>query len=414
MASVNTLTTLDGLFKVVYGDNIVNLLPEFAKVSKMVPFKEREMIGEQYQIPVKLQHEHGFSYAGSGEGAFALNQSIAGQMKKAIVNSNQIVLRSTLDYESAYKSIGDKRAFKEATETLIENMSESFAKRLELSLLYGQQGLGQVSVVGGTLGTPILTISAASWAPGIWSGMREAQLEIFDTQSISGATQRAGFYTVVSVDITTRQVTLTASASTLVVANDHLYYLGSRTATAYKEMAGIDKILINTGTLFNIDAAIYELWKGNTYNVGGPLTMAPLQLALSQAVALGLNEDCIVLVAPKRWSNLNNDEAALRQYDYSYDKNRTEKGTEAISYYGVSGKVDIISHPFVKEGEGFILPMKRVKRIGATDITFRRPGRPDNIFRELVDNAGFELRQYCNQAVFIEAPAMCVKLTGIT
>lgn len=413
MASVNTLTSLDGLFKIVYGDNIVNLLPEFAKVSKMVPFKEREMIGEQYQIPVKLQHEHGFSYAASGDGAFALNNSIAGQMKKAIVNSNQIILRSTLDYESAYKSIGDKRAFKEATETLIENMSESFAKRLELSLLYGQQGLGQVSVVSGT-NPYTVTISAATWAPGIWSGMKDCELEIFDTQSISGATQRAAVYTITSVDITNRQVVLSASAAVTPVVNDHLYYRGSRTATAYKEMAGIDKILVNTGTLFNIDAATYELWRANTYNIGGSLTMAGLQLALSQAVALGLNEDCVVLVAPKRWSNLNNDEAALRKYDYSYDKNKLEKGTEAISYYGVSGKVDIISHPFVKEGEGFILPMKRLKRIGATDITFKRPGRPDNIFRELVDNAGFELRQYCNQAVFIEAPAMCVKLTGIT
>lgn len=414
MATVNTLTSLDGLFKVVYGDNIVNLLPEFAKVSKMVPFKEKQMIGEQYQIPVKLQHEHGFTYAATGDGAFSLSESITGQMKKAIVNSNQIILRSKLDYESAYKATQEgPRAFKDATETLIENMSESFAKRLELSLLYGQQGLGQISVVSGT-NPYTVTISAATFAPGIWSGMKDAELEIFDTQSISGATQRAAIYTVVSVDIVNRQVVLQGSAAVTPVVNDHLYYRTARTATAYKEMAGIDKILVNTGTLFNIDASQYELWKAQTFNVGGSITMAQLQLALAQAVNFGLNEDCVVLLSPKRWSNLNNDEAALRRYDSSYDKNKAERGNENISYYGVSGKVDIIPHPFVKEGEGFILPMKRLKRIGATDITFKRPNRPDNIFRELVDNAGFELRQYCNQAIFIEAPAICVKLTGIT
>ena len=53
MATVNTVSTLDGLFKVVYGPGEVNLLPDFAIISRKVPFKESEKIGEDYITTVK-------------------------------------------------------------------------------------------------------------------------------------------------------------------------------------------------------------------------------------------------------------------------------------------------------------------------------------------------------------------------
>jgi len=40
MATNNTTSTLTGLFKEVYGDDITKLLPEVAKLQKRVPFKE--------------------------------------------------------------------------------------------------------------------------------------------------------------------------------------------------------------------------------------------------------------------------------------------------------------------------------------------------------------------------------------
>lgn len=409
MAQVNTTTTLSGLFKIVYGEDVVNLLPDFAKLVKMIPFREREKIGDQYQIPVKLQHEHGFTYGAAGDGAYTLNSPIAGFIGKALVQAFQITERSQLDYESAFKAAnGGERAFRDATEVLVENMVESFAKRLELSMLYGQQGLGQV--LSNTAGA--LVITTASWAPGIWSGMKDCILEAFDSQAAT-ANQHNGDLTVTSVDITTRTITVSGT-SAAVVANDFLYYKGSRTTTAHKEMAGLDKIILNTGTLFNIDAASYELWRGNTYNVGGAISFNKIQQAISQAVAMGLNEKVAVLLAPSRWATLNTDLAALRMLDSSYNPKEGENGFESLMFHSVSGPVEIISHPFVKEGEGFILPLKRIKRVGATDVTFKRPGRPDEIFVELPSNNGYELRQYCNQSVFIEAPAMCVKLTGIT
>lgn len=408
--SPNTISTLDGLFKQVYGDGVVNLLPDFAIISKRVPFRPTEKIGDSYVIPVKLQYEGGFTYGASGDGAFTLNNAVAGKIAKAQVNASQIVLKSQLDYEAAFKAAqGGKAAFQDATQALVENMMESFAKRQEISFLYGGSGLGVIStVVVATNAT--ITFTNATWAAGIWVGMKNTPLDSY-TSGGSLVNTNAQLV-VVSINISAKQIVVSGNGSDLaaLAATNSLYFRGAKG----KECTGIDQILLNTGTLFNIDASMYELWHATTYNVAGPLSMSQVQLAVSQAVPLGLKEDVVVLVAPKRWTALNNELMALRRFDDSYSMSKNENGSEGICYYGVSGKLEILAHPFVKEGEAFILPEKRIKRVGSTDITFRRPGNPNNIFREIDGAAGFELRAYTDQQPFIEAPGMCVKLTGIT
>jgi hypothetical protein len=116
----------------------------------------------------------------------------------------------------------------------------------------------------------------------------------------------------------------------------------------------------------------------------------------------------------RRWNQLNSDQAALRRYG-AYSA-KYENGAEGIVYHSTNGRIECEAHPFVKEGEAFFLPnpSKRILRVGASDITFRRPGMSDEIFRELVDNAGLELRAFSDQAVIITTPAHAVKLTGIT
>jgi len=42
MASVTSPSQLTGLFKEAYGDQIENLIPEVAKLVKMIPFSQRD------------------------------------------------------------------------------------------------------------------------------------------------------------------------------------------------------------------------------------------------------------------------------------------------------------------------------------------------------------------------------------
>ena len=84
-----------------------------------------------------------------------------------------------------------------------------------------------------------------------------------------------------------------------------------------------------------------------------------------------------------------------------------------IEYFSQNGKISVVAHNLVKEGEAFILPTRRWTRVGATDITFKNPMGGGEFFKETADKAGFELRSYVNQAIFTDSPARSVKITNI-
>lgn len=406
MAAVNALDTL---FKRVWGDGTIKALPKFAKLQEEVPFSKRERLGDMYVVPVVLQFEHGFSYGVYQDGAFTLNAAVAGKVLQAQIRGAMIVLRSQLSYEDIFKAAeAGAAAFESATALVVENMQRSFAKRQEISFWYGQRSLGKVS----TNSSGTLTLTDATWAPGIWSGMKDCILEAFDDVAAT-ANQDNGDLTISSVSMADKQVVVTGT-STNVDSNSYLWFKGARSTTAHKECAGIDAIMSNTGTLFNISASSYELWKSNSSPVGGPLSMLACLNGVSAAQNMGLDDDCKVYVPTKRWNALNSDQAALRRYGAYASK--AENGSEGIVYHSQNGSIEVVAHPFLKEGEAFLIvnPKKRVMRVGATDITFRRPGMSENIFRELTDNAGLELRAFSDQAVLIQLPAQCTKFTGIT
>lgn len=406
MATVNTL---DSLFKRVWGDGTIKAVPKFAKIMEEVPFSQKEKLGDMYVVPVLLQHEHGFSYGAALDGAFALNSAIAGKVQQAQIKGSMIVLRSQLSYEDVFKaSQAGAAAFEAATGLVVENMQRSFAKRQELAFLYGQQSIGQV--LTNTSGTLVLT--TGSWAPGIWSAMKDCILESW-TGITATETQHNTDLTVSSVTMSSRTVVVTGTSSS-VVANDYLYFKGARTSTAFKECIGLDKILTASGSVFNIDTSVYELWGGNTRTISGPISMLGVLNGISDAVNMGLMEDAKAYFAVRRWNSLNSDQAALRRYGAVSKK--SENGSEAICYYSANGSTDIVAHPFVKEGDGFLVPTpsKRLLRVGASDVTFRRPGMQETIFRELTDNAGLELRAFSDQAILNTVPAQSTKYASIT
>jgi hypothetical protein len=407
MATVNDASAL---FKRVWGEGTIKAVPDFAKLQKTVPFSKREKLGDMYVEPVLLQHEHGFSYGAHGDGAFTLNSSVAGATKQAQVRGSMIVLRSQLSYEDVFKATeSGPAAFEAAMGLVVENMQKSFAKRVELSLIYGQRGLATVSA--NSSGT--LTITSATWAPGIWSGMKDCILEAFD--GVTGSdTQHNTDLTVSAVSYSAKTVTVTGT-SAAVVANDVLFFKGARTASAFKEMVGIDKIIVTaSGSLFNVSVSDYELWRGQSRSVGGAMSMLAALNAASDASNLGLMDSAKLYLPVKRWNALNSDQSALRRYGAYSDK--YENGSEGIVYHSTNGKIEVEAHPFIKEGEGFFLanPAKQVLRCGASDISFRRPGMQDEIFRELTDSAGLELRAFCDMGIMLRTPAQNVKLTGIT
>lgn len=403
MAANNTAATLNGLFKEVYAEKLENLIPDGVKLLNKIPFaKQSQQTGNLYHQPVVLGQEHGVTFASSSEDAFALVDPVAGQIKDASVQGNALVLRSAIGYKAASASMGSNKAFEQATKFLVGNMLRSVTKKLEIEMLYGQVGYGVVdSVVG-----QVVKIVAAEWAPGIWAGAEQMPVEIRD---VTGATSR-GLGVIAAVSFENKTITIdNAVTAAAVVPGDIIWHKG-----AYgKEFAGLHKIITNTGVLFGIDASQYTLFKGNTYPAGGALSFAKVQEAIAKAVEKGLDNDVIVMVNPLTWADLLTDQAALRMYDSSYSSTKSETGSKELMFHGQNGKVEIIPSIYVKQGYAYVLSTDDMVRIGSSDVTFKRPGREGEFFLELPNAAGYELRLYCDQALFCASPAKNVLITGI-
>lgn len=418
MAGANTLSTLNGLFKEVYADAIRDLVPSAVKLQKEIRFvaKAKEL-GNQYHQPVVLAQEHGFTFAnpGSTGDAFTLNSAVAGQIKDAVISANEIVLRSRLSYAAASRAAQGRNAFIDATEQVVRNMKTSMTKKLEVELFYGSSGIGKVASVSDANDT--ITIDAAEWAPGIWTGGEGMLVEVYGGSTLNTT---AGVLKVTHVDIATRTLTVVgynpstggtsaADLSTVSATNDLYFY-----KSYGNEMKGLHAVLNTSGTLFGIDNTVYSLFKGSNYAVGGSsLSFNHISGAIDQAVARGLDEDAVVFISTKAFSDILIDIAAKRMYDSSYNTNRATYGNNEIIFYSQNGAIKLVPSIYVKEGYAYVTVPTDWLRIGSTDVTFNRPGQQDTFFMDLQDAAGYELRAYTDQALLTEAPGRQVIISGI-
>lgn len=395
MAANNTFAgSLNAMFKENYADKIEDLIPDGVKLLNMVKFMPKDkQPGNLYHQPVILGLEHGVTFASSDEDAFNLNAPVAGVIKDAQVKGFPLVMRSVLGYTAASRAAqGGKQAFMDATKYLVSNMLRSVTKKLEIEMFYGQMGYGQVLSNAGQ----VVTIATAEWAPGVWAGGEGMPVEIRDT---TGAVSK-GEFVLASVDMDARTITLNANPGVL-VAGDVIWHKG-----AYgNEFPGVHKILTNTGTLFNINASSYNLFKGNTYGAGSAaLSFNKLNLAAARGVEKGQDGKLVAFVNPRAWSNMMNDQAALRRYDGSYSKEKAEMGAKSILFHSQNGEIEIMPSIYIKEGYAFLLNAEDWMRVGSQDVSFKRPGQGEEFFRDLENSAGYELRLYTDQALFCMAP----------
>lgn len=405
----NVVGNLNGFFKEQYADKLKDLIPEGLKIINAIPFAAKEKQGGNlFHQPVILGMEHGVTFASSDEDAFNLLPAIAGQIKDAQVRGNPMVMRSILGYAAASRAMkGGAQSFMEATKYLVSNMLRSMSKKLEIQMLYGQKGYAAVETAV-LVGSPtLITIADAEWAPGIWAGAEGMPIDIYDSTLVT----LRGSFVVASVDMDAKTITVTTSAFAAgVTTSDVIFHKGAKD----HEFAGIHKILETTsGIMFNINVGSYNLFKGNSYPVAGPLSFAKMTKAAARPVEKGLDSKLTVFVNPRGWADLLNDQAALRKYDSSYSPVKVENGSKSIVFHSQNGDLEIVPSIYVKEGYAYGLALEDWSRVGSSDITFKRPGQGEDFFRDLENSAGYEMRLYTDQAVFCCAPGKNILLTGI-
>lgn len=413
MAAVNDLLNLQGLFKEVYGD-LKEIIPDGVKLLNMIPFIQKEkQPGGQYVVDIVLGLEHGVTYADGSGGVVTLNSTVAGATKPATVRGSEIYIRSALSYLAVQRSLGGgAKAFKDASKLVVGNMMRSLTKRLEAALMHGGKNIGIVASTAGA----VITLTAAQWAPGIWAGAEGMEIEIFaasgsDAEAPNTGTQRTGVAVVTAVNFVAKTVTVNV-LPTGTVATDVICFRGA----AGKEMAGLHKILTNTGTLFGIDATAFQLWKGAAYAPGAPTTLsfAIVETAITRAVEKGLDGDVVLLVHPGHFDDLLTEQAAKRMYDSSYSSDKMENGAKTLKFIGQNGLIEIVPTIYCKEGFAYGVSKEDFVRVGSTDITFRDPLMGDQYIKHLENSTAYEMRAWTDQALFCAAPGRSFIISNLT
>ena len=416
MAEFTQVSSLTGFFYEIY-DKIVDPIPTMAKLMSAIPFKGGALeIGNKLHVNVIVSDEGGFTYAARDAGAFAVSAGISFMTQDAQVDAFQLLLQGSVDYESAARASSSRKAFLELVGKKLQVMVASTKRRYESEMWYGQhiKGLGEIDTSG--VAGQVITLSIAEFAPMMWQGKTGQQVDIWDA---AGTTKRAGSpFSIGAVNTSTRKITLVGTM-TAVVDTDVLVWTGSYgtaiSAAQAKTCAGVFQIASNVGTLFNIPAATYDVWQGNSLALSATkLTLAKVMNAMATLANRGLEGDVDLYCSPLTWSTIVSDQAALRRYQAEV-VTKQQNGAKAIEFFYQTGKISIIGHGMVKQGYAAILETRKWKRIGAQDFSFKTPGLEEgrDIFWHDPGKAGFSYRYYGAQALFCEMPSHQMLISNI-
>ena len=430
-AMETVLTSLNGNFKNVYGDKIKDLVPESDILYrndriKFVSKKGRE--GIQFNQPVLVSLPSSATWGLNGP---TLNPAIAMQMANATVTGSAITMRDVLSYDAAARAATSDAAFEGTVGLVLRTLFKAHAKFAEIDLLYGNGAITSgislcqstsVTQSGGTGTNVTITVTYGTWAPAIFSGFENAKLDAYVAGTLVNTT---GALTIVSVNVVPASssvggtIVLTGAAADL----NAVYAATGSTAIDFywygafgNNMVGIQGILKNTGSLFGINASSYSLWMANSFSCASTsLTFSKLQQAVALGVSRGLDETVMTLVSPVTFADLVNEQAGARRYDSSYKNAKGENGVEALTYWGPSGKIEVIPHIFVHQGEAFILPPAESVKVGPLDhISPTLPGIDGDIFFQSPTQASYEVRLFSDFGLLNNMPAKSVYVGSIT
>lgn len=443
MASLNeSLSSISGDLKVVYGQDLVKVLPDAAILQKRYPLSTSgafPAVGDYFSALIGLQLPWGFSFLGSGtEGTstnYTLGDALAGQTKPAQIYANTTVLVDNLNYQILDRAnqSGSKQAVLSAMQYTGMQMAISMRNMLELQILHGRDGLGASA---GAISTLTVTFDGATTSVGILSTLIGARVQWMqsDLTSARTANSTTNYLTVSAVNVSnpaSPTLTMVATGTTNVAAittGDVMYIAGSRgvsvassdTSVPQYEQIGLGlQLSATTGTQFAIDKAAYVGWRANQQTSIGTFSPSALMTAASTSMGRGgVLGEYIAVLSTDAWGVLNSALATNETYNQQAPSFSMSKktGTDEIMVYNGGISIECVPHPFQKRGQFYLFPKKEIHRIGSTDVTFAIPGRPEGDEFYYPVNGQAAMQRQCRadfQTVLLTPPSGVIG-TGIT
>lgn len=432
---------LAGFLKPVFGE-LQWLLPEGVVLQKLVKFSAGDKVGAYFQEPVQVKTSWGVTFCGSDGGVVTLNASIPSQTASAQVTPFLTVLNDQVSYSMFDRGQeAGKTAFMATGAYIGKNLSMQLRRLLEMSMMSGQDGFGTVLTYS-SASTGSVVLTAASARIGVLSMLEGAAVNIVRGTNViadgSSASASTGIK-ISAVDIATLTLTFAAlpyvgTSAATPAADDILFLHGAAgpttgnaaTAVSFQEMIGVRKqISATTGTIFNINKATYQAYRGNVVTSFGPISAGSILAAAAKAINRGFQGTLALLMSPSAWSVLNSRNIGQQVFDSSYKTSNADIGTDAIVLRGQGVKVECYPTGFQADGELLLLPKENMKRIGSayensggengdTDISFMIPGSPLRFIDPVQGVTAVKVECRSDQAIYLQKPAFAVLCTGVT
>lgn len=440
-----TLSTIAGDLKTVYGTTLVQVLPDAAMLQKKFPLSDTAdypLVGDYFSALIGLQFPWGFSFLGQGyEGTttnYTLGEALAGQTQPAKIYPCTTVLTDNLQYQilDRANSSGSKQAVLSALSYTGKQMAIIMRNVLELQVLHGREGLATVTSSSGA-GPYVVVLDGLTTSPGILSLLIGARLQFMLANNTTARTSNstANYLTVTAIDISTDPalptITVTATGTTnagAIAVGDLMFIAGTRgisvtagdTSVPHYEQIGLGLQLREmTASIFGISKAAYVGWQANTIPTIGAFSPSILMQAAQKSMSRGgeLGE-YLAVCSPAQWAVLNSALATNEVYNQQAPSFSIQKktGTEdiVVKHGGIS--IEVMAHPLQKDGQFYVVPMSEVKRIGSVDLTFAIPGQAEGqeYYYPLPGNA--LMQRQCRadwQLVLLKPPSGTIG-TGIT
>lgn len=398
----------------------------------------------------------------------------------AQVTGYQFLGRGRVTYEALARSAKDvnsmtpdeRKAVENAARIELEGLNLGGVKKLEALALHGQRGLGVIEFLSdvvattyqGTSGFHIdVGITSGSWIEALFLASERHGFSLFANSGgvPSGAALNTATNTIwdgvaqtglalTAIEPSSTLSNYTGSSSTRVIrlfsssgtaggagvgiiggcaynsiTGAHIgFESAGSAASGFNEYAGLSVMASNTGTLFNLSAATYSMWKGNLQSSVGVVKLPEIIRYASKAINAGAKGKRMRAVVPTElFAQLGNDEAALRRYD-----GREATGVGGMKniecYLPMGGVLEVLGHNLQKAGEVLIYPPEETMRVGAQDLDFvlgsdgrsgaMRGMSAEKMLMEVPDLPAKEVRTYANFAPYASTPRHMTLLTGVT
>ena len=419
-------------------EGIAQVIPEHAVLQKMTPFDSKLIkSGLKLVQPTLVRYPDGFSHVLAGVGPVQLNPAKAGKIERAEIVSNNIYLVDAIDKDMIDRCKQDngkydKPAVKQATAVLFPALIAAAKREEEMVTLYGQSGRGAATyansswsgIVATVAGVTAVTVDKASWGPGLWTGSEGMDLTFFDDSNNTCLATAS----LAAVNMDTRTLTLDANVTTALQTATtgpiSIWRSSTRKALSgtpqYNESIGLQAILANTGTLFNIDASKYNLYRSPQFSAGSAaLSLAKVLSLSSRASYTGTGSGAVLLVPVDSWTDLSTAETGMRRW-LDGPTGAVKIGPDALTFYGATGSMAIKAHPMLKRGGAMLLnlnansgtPGGDLKRVGDCEWTYDTTGAGD-MLHYVPGLSGYEIRLKANKGTFMNPPGRSANITSI-